>query len=54
MRSGMLQHVGGVWYERIYPKNNQVDIQNVKSFSTLFQGHVVVEKKGDCSSGISS
>jgi hypothetical protein len=41
----MLQTVGGVWYERIYPKNDQDDIQNVKSFTTLFQGPVVVEKK---------
>ena len=41
----MLQNVGGVWYERIYPKNDQDDIQNVKSFTTLFQGPVVVEKK---------
>ncbi len=45
MRRGMLQNVGGVWYERIYPKNNQDDIQKVKSFTTLFQGPVVVEKK---------
>jgi hypothetical protein len=45
MRRGMLQTVGGVWYERIYPKNDQDDIQNVKSFTTLFQGPVVVEKK---------
>ena len=41
----MLQIVGGVWYERIYPQNNQDDIQNVKSFTTLFQGPVGVEKK---------
>ena len=41
----MLQNVGGVWYERIYPKNDQDDIQNVKSFTTLFQGPVVVERK---------
>ena len=41
----MLQTVGGEWYERIYPKNDQDDIQNVKSFTTLFQGPVVIEKK---------
>ena len=41
----MLQNVGGVWYERIYPKNDQDDIQNVKSFTTSFQGPVVVEKR---------
>ena len=41
----MLQNVGGVWYERIYPKNDQDDIKKVKSFTTLFQGPVVVEKK---------
>ena len=41
----MLQNVGGSWYERIYPKKHQDDIQNVKSFTTLFQGPVVVEKK---------
>jgi hypothetical protein len=45
MRRGMLQNVGGAWYERIYPKNHQDDIQNVKSFTTLFQGPVVVEKR---------
>ena len=41
----MLQHVGGVWYERIYPKTDQDDIQKVKSFTILFQGPVVAEKK---------
>ena len=38
MKRGMLQNVGGVWYERIYPKNDQDDSQNVKSFTTVFQG----------------
>ena len=41
----MLHNVGGVWYERIYSKNYQDDVQKVKSFATLFQGPVVVEKK---------
>ena len=50
----MLQNVMGVRYEGIYPKTNQDDIQKVKSFTTLFQGPVVVEKKGNSSSGISS
>lgn len=45
MRRGMLQNVGGVWYERIYPKNDQDDNRQEKSFSTLFQGPVVVESK---------
>ena len=45
MRKGVLQNFGGVWYERIYPKNDRDDIQKVKSFTTLFQGPVVVEKK---------
>ena len=40
----MLQNNEGSWYERIYPKNHQDDIQNVKRFTTLFQGPVVVEK----------
>ena len=42
---GLLQNFGGVWYERISPKNDQDDIQKVKRFTTLFQGPVVVEKK---------
>jgi hypothetical protein len=29
MRWGILQNIGGVWYERIYPKNNQDDVQKV-------------------------
>ena len=41
----MLHNVGGVWYERIYPKNNQSGNLNEKSFTTLFQGPVIVEKK---------
>ena len=42
----MLQNVGGVWYERIYPKNgNQNGNLIEKSFTTLFEGPVVVEKK---------
>jgi hypothetical protein len=41
----MLHNVGGVWYERIYPKNNPSGNLNEKSFTTLFQGPVVVEKK---------
>ena len=41
----MLQNVGGVWYEKIYAKNDQDDIQKVKSFTTLFHGPVVVEKE---------
>ncbi len=45
MRRGMVLTVGGGWYERIYPKNKQDDIQIVKRFITLFQGPVVVEKK---------
>jgi hypothetical protein len=45
MRQGILQNVGGVWYERIYTKNDQDDIQKLKSFTTLFQGPLVVEKK---------
>ena len=41
----MLQNVGGVWYERIYPKNgNQNGNLIEKSFTTLFEGPVVVEK----------
>ena len=30
----MLQNVGGVWYKKIYQKNDQDDIQKVKSFTT--------------------
>ena len=45
MRRGMLHNVGGVWYERIYPKNNPSGNLNEKNFTTLFQGPVVVEKK---------
>ena len=40
----MLQNVGGVWYERIYPKKGD-DTQSEISFTTLFNGPVVVEKK---------
>ena len=50
----MLQNVGGVWYERIYPKNgNQNGNLIEKSFTTLFEGPVVVEKKGHFSPWIS-
>ena len=45
MRQGSLQNVRGVWYERIYPKTVQDDIQKGKSFTTLFQCPVVVVKK---------
>jgi len=38
----MLQNVEGVWYERIYPKNNQNGNLKEKSFTTLFVGPVVV------------
>ena len=44
MRRGMLQNVGAVWYERIYPKKGD-DINKEMSFTTLFNGPVVVEKK---------
>ncbi len=44
MRRGMLQNVGGVWYERIYPKKGDVN-RNEVSFTTLFNGPVVFEKK---------
>ncbi len=44
MRRGMLQNVGGVWYERVYPKKGDVD-RNEMNFTTLFNGPVVVEKK---------
>ncbi len=40
----MLYNVGGVWYERIYPKIAQVS-GNEMTFDTLFKGPVVVEKK---------
>ncbi len=40
----MLQNVGAVWYERIYPKKGD-DINKEMSFTTLFNGPVVVEKK---------
>ena len=40
----MLQNVGKVWYEQIYPKKGD-DNQMEMSFTTLFSGHVVVEKK---------
>ena len=45
MRRGMLHNVGGVWYERIYPKIAQVDSGKEMSFDSLFKGPVVVEKK---------
>lgn len=45
MRRGMLHNVGGVWYERIYPKKFQGHDWKEVSFTTLFQGPVVVEKK---------
>ena len=41
----MLHNVGGVWYERIYPKKFQGNDWKEVSFTTLFQGPVVVEKK---------
>ena len=41
----MLQNVEGVWYERIYPKNNQNGNLKEKSFTTLFVGPVVVVEK---------
>lgn len=41
----MLHNVGGVWYERIYPKKPQGHDWKEMSFTTLFQGPVVVEKK---------
>ena len=44
MRRGVLQNVGAVWYERIYPKKGD-DINKEMSFTTLFNGPVVVEKK---------
>ena len=44
MRRGMLQNVGGVWYERISPKKGDVNRSGM-SFTTLFNGPVVVEKK---------
>ena len=44
MRRGMLQNVGGVWYERIYPKKGD-DNHMEMSFTTLFNGPVVVRKK---------
>lgn len=45
MRRGMLHNVGGVWYERIYPKKFHGHDWKEVSFTTLFQGPVVVEKK---------
>ena len=45
MRRGMLLNVEGVWYERIYPKNHPNGNLKGKSFTTLFEGPVVVEKK---------
>ena len=44
MRRGMLENVGAVWYEQIYPKKGN-DNQMEMSFTTLFYGPVVVEKK---------
>ncbi len=43
MRRGMLQNVGGELYKQIYPKKD--DNQMEMSFTTLFNGPVVVEKK---------
>ena len=40
----MLHNIGGVWYERIYPKIAQVRGKEM-TFDTLFKGPVVVEKK---------
>jgi hypothetical protein len=45
MWRGSLQNVRGVWYDRIYPKTDQDNIQKGKSFTTLFQCPVVVKKK---------
>ena len=44
MRRGMLQNVGAVRYEQIYPKKGD-DINKEMSFTTLFNGPVVVEKQ---------
>ena len=41
----MLMNVGAEWYERIYSKRDHDINQTGKSFYTLFQGPVVVEKK---------
>ena len=41
----MLHNVGGVWYERIYPKKKQGHDWKEMSFTTMFHGPVVVEKK---------
>ncbi len=40
----MLQNVGGVWYEQIYPMKGD-DNQLEMSFTTLFNGLMVVEKE---------
>jgi hypothetical protein len=41
----MLMNVGAAWYKRIYSKRDHDINKRGKSFSILFQGPVVVEKK---------